>query len=128
MPLSLPDPFVGGPIADADPTETMRERFDGVQQNFDAISQLSIDTGGQSVGLRFGSAVVSTPGAAAFFDVTVSHGLGTTPVVVVGNTDHGNYYVSTFTYTATQFTARCGHKNDTVVDPGDFNLRWIAIG
>lgn len=35
--FSLPDPFIGGPIADADPRETTQERFEGAQRNFDAL-------------------------------------------------------------------------------------------
>jgi hypothetical protein len=34
----LPDSFVGGSIADADPRETLKERFDGTQRNFEKLA------------------------------------------------------------------------------------------
>lgn len=36
--LSLPDPYVGGPVADADPNETPQRRFDGTQRNFEKLA------------------------------------------------------------------------------------------
>lgn len=35
--VALPDPFVGGPLADSDPRETIQERFSGTQRNFEAL-------------------------------------------------------------------------------------------
>jgi hypothetical protein len=35
----LPDPIVGGPGADGDPTETAQERFAGTQRNFAALER-----------------------------------------------------------------------------------------
>lgn len=128
MTVRLPDSYVGGPIADADPRETIQERFDGTQRNFDAIARLMIDTGGVSIGLRFGTAVVATPGAAAFFDTVIDHGLGTIPVVAVATPDHGSYHAAVLTFTDTQFTVRCSHTQATSTDPGDFNVYWIALG
>lgn len=38
MKIALPDPYVGGPVADNDPNETFKERFDGTQRNFEALA------------------------------------------------------------------------------------------
>ena len=141
MTLPLPDPYVGGPIADADPRETLKERFDGTQRNFEALALafplgpqhlaagvLKLAVQGTERKVAFGSATVATPAAANLFDVTVTHGLGATPVIVVANTRHGNYHASIVSRTATEFTARCVENTLVVVDPGDFDLLWLAIG
>lgn len=79
MALALPDPFVGGPIADGDPKETLKERFDGTQRNFEVIAKSMVETGGRSIGVRFGSTTVVFA-AAPEATKAVSHGLGKTPV------------------------------------------------
>ena len=45
--FTLPDPYVGGPIADADQRETLKERFDGIQRNFEALASFLSEFAGR---------------------------------------------------------------------------------
>lgn len=78
MTTSLPFPLVvvgdpGGESVDAW----------GVQRDLEALAGADIDTGGQALRLRCGTAGPITAGAGVTF--TVAHGLGTTPVAVVAS-------------------------------------------
>src|SRR4051812_22826886 len=51
-------------------------------RNFQALARLVLDTGGRSIGIRFGAATITWPGGSPFATVAVTHGLSRTPVVV----------------------------------------------
>jgi hypothetical protein len=66
-------PLPGG--ADPDPVR---------QQKFDALARSLVGTGGRAVDIRFGTATVTWPGASSICtELTVSHGLGKAPVLVL---------------------------------------------
>jgi hypothetical protein len=70
-----------------------------------------IDTGGRSLGIRFGSDSLTWPAAGTSSNTkTVTHGLGRAPIVVGGwgsdSTTAQFFYCYPFTFTSTQFSVR----------------------
>ena len=78
MKIALPDPYVGGPIADSDPRETLRERFDGIQRNFEALVE-SLNEGltPEGYGTVASAATITLP------DTSVVNVTGTTNITSV---------------------------------------------
>lgn len=97
-------------------------------RNFQKLMSLVIDTGGQSVGLRFGVASV-THTASVQGVQTVTHGLGRTPGAVLCTVNAGAdgtaYTASAFNLAATTFgivTTRAPAFSATL------SVYWVAIG
>lgn len=101
-------------------------------RNFQALARLVLDTGGRSIGIRFGTN--STVDWAASKDsstATVTHGLGKTPIVVLCQFhDTGSLTTSPVAnvggLTSTQFSI-AGH-NDTAITATDVPFFWVVIG
>lgn len=99
-----------------------------VQFNFDRIASLLIDTAGRKLKFRYGSATVPFGGAGTTGDVTVTHGVGSTPVVVFATyssaASQGLFaYVNTIG--TTTFTI---HGVATAAPGSDQTCFWCAIG
>jgi hypothetical protein len=106
-----------------------------IQRNFDKLARLVIDTGGRSIGIRFGSGTFTWPGASAFSNVaTVPHGLGRAPgaVFITGSSNAGlNAFpdFSVFSFGATTFAAQAGTVDaQNPLNTATTNFYWIAIG
>ena len=95
-------------------------------RNFLQLANLVIDTGGRSLGIRFGSDTVSFTAAAQSANKVISHGLGKTPILVLGIVGTQGMFLNTFTYTDTTFTASAYYAAGTTT--GNFTIFWVAIG
>lgn len=97
-------------------------------RNFQTLMKLVPDTGGQSVGIRFGVATCAWTASAYSAALVVSHGLGKTPVNIQ-LTPHSNPDM-TFGPTArsaTTFTVQ-GYFAPGIAITGSFPVDWVAIG
>jgi hypothetical protein len=111
-------------LADNSPTD----------RNFRKLAQLVIDTGGRSFVVRVGTGTLTWPGGSNYSNnLAVSHGCGTTPLIVIAIATAGpgpanEIRAHAYAYTATQFTAFA--KYDPTV-PGAAHpepFAWVAIG
>lgn len=101
-------------------------------RNFQRLATLVLDTGGKTVGIRFGTN--STVDFAASKDssvATVTHGLGKTPVAAFCQFhDTGSLTISPVAniggLTSTQLSV-AGH-NDTAITATDVPFFWVVIG
>lgn len=96
-------------------------------RNFQALMRLVLDTGGQSVGARFGSNAVTFTASATSNTVGVTHGLGRLPVacfVSVGTAN--NLRVGWSSLSSTGFNVT-GHSAIGAVS-GDLTFSWLVIG
>ena len=99
-------------------------------RNFDALQSLVIDTGGQSVGARFGSGTLTFPGSSdSTGELTVTHGLATTPVAVLVTGTGGTTLVTVNDVGGTTFDA-LGVTTDGSEPAADTEstFYWLAIG
>lgn len=102
-----------------------------VQRNFDKLVATLIDTGGQSVGIRFGTDTLSFSAAAASATKTITHGLGKTPVAVFAMSDLSTEYIvinsiaASFTDTQFQVKAQTASGSSITQTP---RFYWLAIG
>ena len=100
-------------------------------RNFRKLAQLVLDTGGQDVGVRFGTGTATWPGGSQFTNtVTITHGLGRTPIAVVctcitGGAAIGAYQA--FGYTSTTFAVKA-QAVDGGTTAGSQTFAWVAIG
>jgi hypothetical protein len=99
-------------------------------RNFQALQAFVPDTGGQSINVRFGTVTLSWSAATVATNVTVPHGLGRLPVVVLatGKDAPATGEVPTCnpnTWTATTFGLNAETKNSWT---GSVVVSWIAIG
>jgi len=98
------------------------------QRNFQTLSRLLIDTGGRSVGLRFGADTVTFTASVNSAVKTVTHGLGRTPITVVATASGslGWNVLRVFNFTATTFDVQ-GHDTDAARTGSDA-IYWVAVG
>ena len=104
--------------------------WDAVQRNFEKLRAFVPDTGGKSVGLRFGVATVTWPGGSQQSDsINVTHGLGKTPTVVFTQSDTVIAHARPASIGATQFAVqmRTVDGSSPLATRTDF-VYWIAIG
>lgn len=106
-----------------------------LQRNIDNLARLILDTGGVSLAVRIGTSTITWAGGSAFSTATaVTHGLGTTPkIVIVGvNASSGltaTPSVESRSFGATTFTAQCGTVDAQVpANTSTTAISWIAIG
>lgn len=100
-----------------------------VSRNFDKLAALTMDTGGQSVGIRLGVQTVTFAGSAFSPNYTINHGLGKTPKIVIP----GNQFISG-TVSVTPFSANFtgttfllyGHAD--IAWTGSIFIPWMVIG
>lgn len=106
------------------------EDWAAVERVRQALQSLVVDTGGQSIGVRFGAASVTWPGGSPFSTAkTVTHGLGRTPVTVLTtpNNSPSTCYVDTVGATTFNITL---HTDDGS-SPAAATTRtvyWLVIG
>lgn len=98
-------------------------------RNFQALMNLVLDTGGKSIGLRFGTKSFLWPGGTAQQTFTIDHGLGRAPQVVLAVNSNNNTAAMprTYTYTATQFELNLIAPANVAATTGD-TFHWVAIG
>lgn len=103
--------------------------WDVVRRNFEALGG-TFDTGGMSVGVRFGNAVTTYPGGSAVSDNTaVDHGLGKTPVAVFTQSQGIAHAARPTSVGATQFVVNVATLDGS--SPGaatDVDVYWLVIG
>jgi hypothetical protein len=87
------------------------------------IRQLQGALGGRTI--RAGVTTASFTASALSTDMSVDHGLPTTPIAVVVSSQDRQAKAGAFGYTSTQFTLRA--KYDSVIT-GTIDVAWIAIG
>jgi hypothetical protein len=108
------------------------------QSNWEEILRRLIDTGGQSIGVRFGADTLAWPGVAAATSNTklVAHGLGKVPIVVIcaayvpaANTVTRGIDIEAddALFNTTDFTCR-GIFGNGVTSSATWPFCWIAIG
>lgn len=105
-----------------------------LQFNFDEIAKKFLDAGGRQVKVRFGSTTAAFAAAATSSEVTVTHGMGSTPVAVYAT---GEYVSGTFGPVAVG--VRNGSINSTTfklsaratageTPTSNVTLYWLAVG
>lgn len=110
------------------------EDWPAVNRTVDTLRSLVLDTGGQSLGIRVGTGTLTFPGASIFTStLTVTHGLGRTPVVafVVPMQGAATYIIvpETFSYTNTTFQVNAATSdNSTPAAATTKTIGWVAIG
>jgi hypothetical protein len=99
-------------------------------RNFQKLMSLVLDTGGRSVGIRFGTGSVSFTASAASTEYTVAHGLGRTPVTAYATFRHATgttlvftAYVSTLTSTTIGVSAAVSSAVT-----GSLSVDWLVFG
>lgn len=102
------------------------------QQQADQLNLfLSTLFGGKSPRIRYGSAGGTFGGGTTFVTPTVSHGLGTTPIVVLATGNRGgakDWLVMTGNFTATQFTVTVVTRDASIPGAGSVaTFYWIAV-
>jgi hypothetical protein len=103
---------------------------DSLRFILDLIASRFVDTGGRSVGVRWGVQELTFSGAASSATEEVEHGLGTTPVIVLATADiDGDAWCLclTGTYTDTTFEI-AGRDTDAALITGTSNAYWLALG
>lgn len=109
--------------------------WEAVRRTVDALRSLVLDTGGASIGIRFGVTTISWAGGTPFSSApTVLHGLGKTPVVVIPKsatflTGSKFVLVDAVLYTSTDFTIQ--GVTDDRSNPAaatTCSVVWVAIG
>lgn len=97
-------------------------------RNFQRLVGLVLDTGGRSIGFRFGSTVVATS-ASATGSATQAHGLGKAPVAAfatgVGSGGLINAEIQSFD--ATNVVLRVGYTDGTGRTQNN-TVYWLVIG
>jgi hypothetical protein len=99
-------------------------------RNFQALAQLVLDTGGKSLGIRFGTGSATWSASQVSGAVTVTHGLGASPALVIVqqiNTTaitYGNITTSSTTFSVTGNYTDHASGNLT----GTFGFWWLVIG
>lgn len=104
-----------------------------VQFNFDKLAQLVPETGGLSVRLRFGTGTLTWPGGSQFSNgLSPTHGLGTTPQVVVAIVMRSTTPLVVLNLTATGATtfSVVGETSDATspANTRTDTVHWLVIG
>jgi hypothetical protein len=101
-----------------------------IQRNFDRLRELAVDTGGQSVGIRFGTGSVAYPGGDDNFpSEVVTHGLGTTPVVALVTSAGAGTFMAAHTLDSTDFTIDGGTiDGSSPAAATAVTYYWLVIG
>src|SRR4051812_14654890 len=103
-------------------------------RNFDKLRALVPDTGGHSIGIRFGTQTLTWAGGTTRTgSPVISHGLGKAPVVVFPScsSPSGTWFpvLVVDTFTATSFTTRGVTSDGSSPGAGTTTTAyWLAIG
>ena len=98
-----------------------------VQFNFDQIAKLFLDTGGESVRLRFGTGTVTGTGARDG-SVNITHGMGSTPLVALVVPQSNSFAGSADTLGGTTFRAKLNHLDSGSTFNDAQTIYWAALG
>lgn len=100
-----------------------------IDRNFELLRSIVIDTGALEVGMRFGVATDTWPGAAQISTgVVVTHGLGTTPKVVFCQSQTVVAHARPTAVGATTFTINHRTVDASAPAIGNAPVYWLAIG
>lgn len=99
-------------------------------RNFQKLMRLVLDTGGVTAGARWGIATLSFTASTDSATLSVTHGLGTTPIVAVATSYNAAAFgkipnCNTFSYAATTFSLNGEVKTAFT---GTATVGWVAIG
>jgi hypothetical protein len=104
------------------------------QRNFNKLAQLVPGFGGKSVEIRYGRTNTGGFGGGVVLTQSVTHGLGTTPVAILGTADSVSYtgvlrpvVCSVDSYSATTVTFRCYLPDGSTPAIGTV-INWTVIG
>lgn len=100
-------------------------------RNFQQLMSLVIDTGGESIGVRFGQKAFTWPGGTGLQTFTITHGLGRAPIVVLAINGNNNTrgMPRTYTYGATTFVLDIITSDASVPGAGTADTYyWLAVG
>ena len=97
-----------------------------VQFNFDVLAKLFIDTGNESIKIRFGTGSMTGNGTPTQ-TANVTHGMGSTPVACFAMAEASTLLPSTSTYGATTFQVALRHVDNTNWNTAQ-NFVWAAFG
>lgn len=100
-------------------------------RNFDKLRTLLIDTGGQSIGLRFGSDSLSFAASAVSVTRTVNHGLAKIPQAILVLPTLGTEYIVANYVGASRNDVSfqvSGQTNSGSAITADLGFFWVAIG
>lgn len=101
-------------------------------RNFQALMRLVLDTGGKTVGIRFGAATLTWAGGTQFSNgLTVTHGLGKTPIGVLATANLGTLAgVAAWATTpgATTFTLQGWDPAGSPGAGATDKVFWVVIG
>lgn len=101
-------------------------------RNFQRLVSLVVDTGGQSVGLRFGTVTLTYTASATSAAATVTHGLGKTPEYIgsLGTTGLSKRHVVNYVSGSrndTDFQLQA-ETADSAAVTGSISVFWVVIG
>lgn len=104
--------------------------WNGVGRNFQKLMSLLPDTGGRSVGIRFGSDAVTWAGGSRTTAANpITHGLGRTPVAVLLTSSTSNMEMSASALGATTFSATGNTMDGTSPVNGTARtFYWLVVG
>lgn len=96
-------------------------------RNFQRLMSLVLDTGGRSVGIRFGTGTATWTAAVSSAAVTIPHGLGRTPVAVFLSTRNPLVGYAASSIGATSFVAT-GFETANLAITTTNTFDWLVIG
>lgn len=99
-------------------------------RNFQRLNALVPDTGGQTVGIRFGTSSIGFTASTDSADTVISHGLGTTPVVVLVSVHTAPTFATVAALNAHSYGATTFTVNGRVASAATATVPivWLAIG
>jgi hypothetical protein len=94
-------------------------------RNFLTLTKLVLDTGGKSIGVRFGTSSATWTASAQSANKAIAHGLGHAPVAVM-MTGYNNLIWANVSRDATNIVIAGISPGGAIT--GTFNVDWLAIG
>jgi hypothetical protein len=108
------------------------EDWAAVERVRQVLQSLVPDTGGRSIGVRFGVSTLTWPGGVAGSSIgTVTHGLGRTPVCVLATVNAGGVAGPAWTGTPGATTFPLAARTADGSSPGagtTTSVSWVVIG
>lgn len=96
-------------------------------RNFQKLMSLVLDTGGRSVGIRFGTATATWTASATSATVTIPHGLGKIPGFVTYGSKNTPFEYATASVDATNIST-VGYQTAGTVVTGTLTFYWVVLG
>lgn len=101
-------------------------------RNFQKLMRIVLDTGGQTIGIRVGTSVLTWAGGNQFTGTlaSIAHGLGKTPKVILATPQNPpvNAYAWTGTISSTVFSLTGQTTAAAPVAGTTMTVGWVAIG